>query len=167
MARWSFKVASWSAVAVADTTAMVNNQFMALLGGSATQRLNLIEVRWGGQATASAPCYMLLSRDSTVHAGPTALGAGESNAAHDPATAALAAPQVALTAATTKPQRSATLGLLNLSANAFGSGGLWQSPDKEGIWILGNTASNGEVSLSAYTGSTTAPVGSHFIYETI
>lgn len=167
MAKWTFKVATFSAVAVADATNYVNNQFMALMGGSTTQRLRVLEVRWGGQAVASAPAYMIFSRDSTVQATPTALSTGESNAAHDPATAALAAPQVALTAATTKPQRSATLGLLNLSGNAFGGGGMWQAPDGEGIGILGNTASFGEASLSAYTGSTTAAIGAHIVYETL
>lgn len=167
MADWSFKVATFTAGAHADAATLTANQFMALMGGSTTQRLRIKEVRWGGQASSSAPSYMLLSRDSTVHITPTALSTGESNAALDPATAALAAPQVALTTATTRPQRSATLGLLNLSGNAYGGGGLYKAAEGDGLWILGNTASFGEVSLSAFTGSTSASVGAHIIYETL
>ena len=166
MALWSFKVATWTPVAVADTVNFTDNGYQALMGGSTTQRLSLMEVFMGGQAGASSPCIMILSRDSTVQATPTALSTGQSNAALDPATAALAAPQVAFTASTTKPQRAATLGLLNLSYNAFGGIVRWVAAPGEEIGILGNTASLGEVSLSRYTGGTPGLTGSHMIYAT-
>jgi hypothetical protein len=139
---------------------------MGLMGGSTTQILTIIEVYMGGQAGASSPSIMLLSRDSTVQATPTALTGGQSNAAINPATAALAAPQVAFTASTTKPQRSTTLHLLNLSFNAFGGIVRWVAAPGEEIKTLGNTASFGEVSLSAFTGGTPGLMGSHIIYET-
>jgi len=167
MARWSFKKATWTPTAVADTVNFTDGGYMGLMGGSTTQVLKVNEVYLGGQATASAPSLMIVSRDSTVQATPTALSTGESNAALNPATAALAAPQVAFTASTTKPQRSATLGLLNLSYNAFGGIVRWIAPEDSELVILGNTASFGELSLSAYTGGTPGLSGSHFIYETM
>jgi len=165
MAKWSYKLSTWTPTAVADTTNYTDNGYQGLMGGSSTQRLNVSEVYMGGQATSSSPCIMLVSRDSTVQGTPTALTTGQSNAALDPATAALAAAQIAFTASTTKPQRSATLGLLNLSFNAFGGIVRWVAPPGGELVILGNTASFGEISLSAYTGGTPGLMGSHIIYE--
>jgi hypothetical protein len=165
MAKLSFKSATWTPTAVADATNFTDNGYMGLMGGSTTQRLSVIEIYMGGQAATSAPCIMIFSRDSTVQATPTALTTGQSNAALDPSTAALAAPPVAFTASTTKPQRSATLGLLNLSFNAFGGIVRWIAAPGEEIGVLGNTASLGEVSLSAYTGGTVGLMGAHIIYE--
>jgi hypothetical protein len=165
MARWSLKSATWTPVAVADTVAYTDNGYIALQGGSGTQVTQIWEVNMGGQATSSAPTIMLLSRDSTVGVTLTALAAGQSNAALDPATAALAAPPVGFTASTTKPQRSATLGILNVSFNLFGGIYRWCAPDEHGTpRMLGNTASFGEMSLSAYTG-TAGLLGTHIIYE--
>ena len=167
MAKWSFKSATWTPVAVADTANFTDNGYMGLMGGSTTQVLKVLEIYMGGQATSSSPSLMIFSRDSTVQATPTALTTGQSNAALDPATAALGAPQVAFTASTTKPQRSATLGLLNLSYNAFGGIVRWVAAPGEEIGVLGNAASFGEISLSAYTGGTPGLTGSHIIYEPI
>lgn len=165
MAKRSFKCSTWTPVAVADTAAMTDAGYMGLMGGSSTQKLTIFEVYMGGQAGSSAPTIMLLSRDSTVQATPTALSTGNSDAAFDPSTAALAAPAVSFVASTTKPQRSATLGLLNLSFNAYGGIVRWVAAPGEEIGVLGNTASLGEVSLSAYTGGTPGLMGSHIIYE--
>ena len=167
MARWTFKVSTFTPVAVADTTNFTDAGYMGLMGGSTTQRLEIYEIFLGGQATASAPSIMIFSRDSTVQATPTALSTGNSNAAHDPATAALAAPQIAFVASTTKPQRSATLGLANMSYNAFGGLVRLQLPPTAPFKTLGNTASFGEVSLSAFTGGTPGLTGAHIIYETV
>ena len=165
MAKRSFKVATWTPVAVADTVNFTNNGYMGIMGGSTTQRINVLEVYMGGQATVSSPSIMLVSRDSTVQITPTALSTGESDASLDPSTAALAAPPVTFTASGTKPQRSATLGLLNLSYNAYGSLVRWVAAPNEEIGILGNTASLGEISLSAFTGGTPGAVGAHMVYE--
>ncbi len=163
MARWSVNVPTFTPVAVADTTAMTGNGYMAILGGSATQRTNIWEVFMGGQAGASSPSLMLLARDSTVSTG--ALSAARLTAL-DPATAALAAPPtVGITAATTQPQRSSTLSLLNLSFNAFGGIVRWVMAPGEEVGMLGNTASFGETSLSAFTGGTPGLMGAHLIVE--
>ena len=165
MAKRSFKVATWTPVAVADTVNFTSGGYMGLMGGTSTQGIKVLEVYMGGQAATSAPCIMIVSRDSTVQATPSALSTGESDAALDPATAALAAVPIAFTTSTTKPQRSATLGLLNLSFNAFGGIVRWVAAPGEEIGMLGNVASFGEISLSAYTGGTVGLMGSHIIYE--
>lgn len=165
MAKRSFKLSTWTPTAVADATNYTDNGYQGLMGGSSTQMINLLEVYMGGQAGASSPSIMVLSRDSTVQATPTALTTGQSDAAFHPSTAALAAPPVAFTASTTKPQRSATLGMLNLSFNAFGGIVRWVAAPGEEVTLLGNTASLGELSLSAFTGGTPGLMGSHIIYE--
>jgi hypothetical protein len=137
----------------------------SLQGGSSTQRINIHEIYLGGQAGASSPTLMQLARNSTVGATLTALSTGESDAALDPSSAALAAPPQPFTQSTTKPKRSTTLGLLNLSFNAFGGIVRWVAAPLEEIGMLGNTASLGEVSLSAYTGGTPGLLGSHMVYE--
>jgi hypothetical protein len=139
---------------------------MGLMGGSTTQRIDIFEVYIGGVATASAPTYMVLARDSTVQATPTSLTTAQSNAALDPATAALAAPQVAFTASTTKPQRSATLAKIAMGLNAFGGSVRWVAGPGGEFKLLGNTASLGEASLSAYTGGTPGLMNASIMYET-
>lgn len=161
MAKWSSNQPTWTPVAVADTTNFTDAGHHCLQGGSTTQVNKIQEVYLGGQAGASSPSIMLVARDSTV--GVT-LSVGR-QAALDPATAALAAPPVTFNTATTKPQRSATLSLLNLAFNAFGGIVRWVAAPLEEIGMLGNTASFGEISLSAYTGGTPGLLGSHFIFE--
>ena len=161
MARWSANVPTWTPVAVADTTNFTDAGHMSVQGGSSTQRIDVLEGYLGGQAGASSPSIMLLARHSTV--GIT-LSVGRL-AALDAATAALAAPPVVFNTSTTKPQRSATLSLLNLSFNAFGGIVRWVYAQGEQIGMLGNTASLGELSLSAFTGGTPGLMGSHLIIE--
>ena len=167
MAKWSWKKSSWTPTAVADTIAFTDGGYMGLIGGSTTQRIDVYEVYMGGVAGASSPSLMVVSRDSTVEGTPTALSTGESNAALDPATAALAAAQIAFTASTTKPQRSATLGLATLPFNAFGGIVRWVAAPGSEFKMLGNAASFGELSLSAFTGGTPGLMGAHLLYETI
>lgn len=164
MARWSANVTTITSAAIADATNLTTLTFLAYQGGSSTQRSNLLEVYIGGQAAASAPNYFLLARDSTVMVGATSNAARL--AALDPSTAALAAPPLSQNVgSSTLPQRSATLSLLNLSVNLFGGIVRWVAAPGEEIGILGNTASLGEVSLSAFTGSTAGLYGAHFIVE--
>lgn len=166
MANWTFKVSTFTPVVVADATNFTDAGHLSLQGGSSTQRIKIKEIYMGGQEpSTSSPCIMLLSRDSTVGATLTSLSTGNSNSAQDPATAALAAPTVGFVASTTKPQRSATLSLANLSFNALGGIVRYRLPIGDEFIVLGNTASFGEVSLSAYTGSTVAPMGAHIMYE--
>lgn len=168
MAKRIVAVTTLTPTATADTTNLVDATYPFLFqGGSGTQRTNILEVYEGGQAGASAPTLMLLSRDSTVATGTNTNGTGQTDASLDAATAALAAPVVTGNSnATTKPQRSSTLHLLNLSFNAFGGIVRWVAAPGEEISIVGNTASLGEISFSAFTGGTPGLIGTHAIYET-
>ncbi len=167
MARRSFTNESWTPAAFLDTVSYTGNTFMAILGGSGTQRIDIWEVFMGGAATVSSPMLMTLARDSTVAVGASALSTGASDGPLDPATAALAAPPTSFTTvATTFPQRSATLGRLMFPFNANGGIARWYAGDEHGVFrMLGNTASNGEVSLSAYSGGTMGLMGSHILFE--
>ena len=68
-------------------------------------------------------------------------------------------------AATNKPQRDVAKHLANLSFNAFGGVVRLNWPLDQQFSGVGNTASVGEMSLSAYTGGTTGLMGCHVIYE--
>lgn len=162
MANLSAKRSNWTPTAVADATAFTDNGYFAIQGGSATQRLNIKEVRGTGMATASAAQQLALARDSTV--GATSLSGG-TLAALDPATAALAAPPVAFSVSTTKPQRSSTLHLLDVSFNAFGGQFCWQCARGEEIGMLGNAASFGEASISHLSSGAPGLMGCHIIFE--
>jgi hypothetical protein len=169
MARRIVSVTTITPTATADATNLVDATYPFLLqGGSAAQLNKIWEISINGQAaSSSSPTFMLLARDSTVATGTNTNGAGQTDAAIDPATAALALP--ALTGnsnATVKPQRSSTLHLANASLNAFGGVYFWRANRLEECFsVLGNTASLGEASLSAFTGGTPGAIGVHMIYE--
>lgn len=167
MAKRIVSVTTITPTATGDTTNLVDATYPFILqGGSATQRNRVWEIYMGGQAGASTPTFMILSRDSQVGSGSNTNGTGQTDAALEAATAALAAP--ALTGnsnATNKPQRSSTLHLLNLSLNCFGGIIRWVAAPEEVIDIVGASASLGEISLSAFTGGTPGAMGAHMIYE--
>ena len=168
MARWINAVTTITPTATADTANLVNATFpMLLQGGSTTQEVRIHEISISGQAaSSSSPTFMILGRDSTVAASTSAAGTGQTNAALDPATVALAAPPVTNNSNATAPQRSSTLHLMNCSLNAFGGVYFWRANKvDECVSVLGNAASLGEVSLSAFTGGTTGAIGVHLIFE--
>ena len=165
MAKRIQSITTFTPTATADTTNLVDATYVSIVqGGSATQRVNIIEIYQGGQAGASSPTFMLLSRDTTV-AVTVSQSTGGTDAPLDAATAALAAPALVGSTATTDPQRSATAHLLNLSFNAFGGIVRWVAAPGEEISIVGNTQPLGEVSLSAFTGGTAGLMGAHIVYE--
>ena len=167
MAKWSFNVATWTPVAVADATNFTDAGYCALQGGSSTQRVNIYEIIMGGQAGSSAPAIFQFARDSTVGASITSLSSPNSAGPLDASTAALAAPVVGFVASSTKPQRSSsvTLGKLNLSFNAFAGFVKWRADHGEEFSTIGASASLGEVSLSAFTGGSPGLLGSHILFE--
>jgi hypothetical protein len=166
MAKRIVAVTTLTPTATADAaTPLASGTYPAIVqGGNATQRINVLEIYMGGQAGASAPSFMILARDSTV-AVTNSFGTGQTDASLDASTAALAAPPLTGNTNTTPPQRSTTLKLLNLSYNAFGGIVRWVAAPGEEISVIGNTASLGEVSLSAFTGGTPGAMGVHLIYE--
>ena len=67
--------------------------------------------------------------------------------------------------ATTMPQRSASLQLLDLAYNAFGGIVRWVAYPGEEVSVYGNAVNVGEVSLSCFTGGTPGLMSSHIVYE--
>lgn len=167
MARRIVSVTTITPTATADTTNLVDATYpFLLLGGSTTQVNRIHEISLSGQAaSSSSPTFMILGRDSTVAATNTN-GAGQTDAPLDTATAALAAPALTGNTNVTKPQRSATLHLMNCSLNAFGGVFFWRANKvDECVFLTGNAVSVGEASLSAFTGGTPGAIGAHMIYE--
>lgn len=167
MAIRTFAVAGFTTEAVADTTNMTDSKYMAVKGGSTTQRNKFKEIYAGGlESSTSSPQKLLFAIDSTVGATPTALTTGESDAPEDPSASALSNAVVVFTAATTKPQRAKTY-LANLAFNALGGIVRLRFPFGEEPSILGNAANGGEASLSGFTGTTAGAIGAHIKYETV
>jgi hypothetical protein len=167
MAKRIVSITTITPTATADGTNLVDATYPFILqGGSATQRNIVWEVYLGGQAaSSSSPTFMLLSRD-TIVAITNSNGTGQTDAPFQAATAALAAPPLTGNTNTTKPQRSSTAHLNNLSFNAYGGIVRWAALDPtECPDIVGNTQPLGEVSLSAFTGGTTGALGAHMVYE--
>lgn len=169
MAKRLFQTSNFTPTAQADTTALTNATYMALKGGSSTQRLDVLEILIAGLVAAtSSPTLMQFARHSTIATTPTALAAPASDGPMDPSTAALAAPPVSFTAAATGPQRSAVTSDARLMLNLNAQGGImkWFAYDRSAPFgILGNTASLGEASLSAFTGGTVGAISAHIQYE--
>jgi hypothetical protein len=162
MARYSLTYEGITLTAVADTTNFTDATYpFFLAGGSSTMKLNVSEIYSGGESASSAITKLKFARDSTVAA--TGISGGR-NAATGGATVAPGTLATFGNTSTTKPQRSATLHLLALTYNAFGGITRWQARPGEEISIVGNAASLGEASLSAFTGGT-GIVSGHCLYE--
>ena len=166
MARYSLAFQSKVMVAVADTVSMTSNGYAVFLqGGSATMQMRVNEVYVAGESAASNPTTLAFGRDSTV--GVTSITAtGNFNALLDGSSVAPGTIAIFGSGATTNPQRSATLGhLLQPALNAYGGIARWQARYGEEITTIGNTASLGELSLSAVTG--TGQLTGHVLYELV
>lgn len=162
MARYSAGYSAITCTAVADTTTFTAGQEPgSLRSGSTTVQCRINEVYVGGEDTASTPAQIILARTSTISVGALTVG---TNALMDvSAQAPTAIASWGSTAATTFPQRSATLYLLQLSLNTFGGIARWQARYGEEITVLGTTASLGEVCLSSKVGA--GKSSGHIIYE--
>jgi hypothetical protein len=167
MARYSYAVNSITPTATGDTANLANSTYLAAVqGGSGTQQLKINEVYMGGEAaSSSSPTVMVLARDSTVGTG--SVSGGYTALLDASATAPGTLARNTITNGTTLPQRSSTLHLLHLSYNAYGGIVRWVARPGEEITVVGNTASLGEVSLSAFTGGTPGQMSSHIIYELV
>ncbi len=146
--------------------------YMTIIGGTTTQTSFIDEVYMGGQAASTAPQIMLLARDSTVGVTPVALITPNSNGPLHPSAGVLTSPAVAAVNHTggTFPQRSSSVsvGKKSFTFNAYG--GMVRvnyANTQDRFGILGNATPLGEISLSAFTGSTSAAIGAHIIYETL
>src|SRR3990170_1507827 len=75
VAKWSASLANWIPKAAADGVGLTTSSVAAYhaLGMTTGQnKIAVLEVYMGGQATSSAPMYMLLARDS-LQGGSTAV----------------------------------------------------------------------------------------------
>lgn len=167
MAKRIFQVTNWSPTATADTVAMTNDTYMAIRGGSATQLIEVQEIEVSGFAVANAPTILQFARHSIIATTPTALAAPASDGPMHPSTTALATPAVTFRAAVAGGQRSAaaTEARLNMGLNAWGGIKRWVAAQGAPFSLLGNTATFGEASLSAFTGGTVGSISAHIIYE--
>ena len=167
MAKRSVSFATITTTAFADTAAMTNGTYCTVLqGGSGTQRINVLEVMLGGQSSStSQPQIIILSRDSTI--GVTIGATTTVDASNSASTAALGSAPITGNYFTTPPQRLSGNGghLLVFSFNAYGGAARWLAKDWEEVDLIGNTANLGELSLSAFTGTTSGAIGGHLIYE--
>ena len=166
MAVRTFAVAAFTTSAVADTSTIANNNYMAIKGGSGTQMNHIKEVYAGGlEPSTSSPQRLLLARHTTIGTTPTALSTGESDEADDATNSALSSPVVVFTAASTGPQRGKRY-LANLAFNALGGIVRLRFAVNEEPSILGNTQPLGEASLSGFTGTVAGLIGAYIKYET-
>ena len=170
MAKRLFFNTNWTPTASADSTFLAGSTYMALNGGTATARLDVLEVLISGLAGASAVNAMCLGRSSTVGTSTSALISPSSDGPMDTATAALASPPlsyVSCSAGSYNPVRSSSTAVakLNLAINAFGGIIRWNAAPTQQWAITGNTASNGETTLSAENVGTSGLIQSHIMYE--
>lgn len=150
-----------TAVAVADTANFTDAGYMTFLqGGSATQRLVVSEIYIGGEDTASLVNTLVVARDSTIAA--TGIS-GNKNALLEASATAPGTLAVFGNTSTTKPQRSSTLHLLQLSLNSFGGVVRWVAAPGSEISVVTATQPLGELSISNVTG--TGKTSGHVIYE--
>src|SRR5215471_7046943 len=104
MAKRVFAVPSQSYTAQADGV-LTTLTYMAIIGGSSTQIIDVLEIYMGGLDTSSTIAKMVFARSSTVGVIPTALALPNSDGPMNGATAALAAPPVTFVTAGTNPNR--------------------------------------------------------------
>jgi hypothetical protein len=168
MTVYAFALSSFTPGSGTADNAAETGGIMGLLGGSSTEVNFVEEVTLVGLATATSPMIMVMGRNSTIGSTPTALAAnsGNSHGPLNPSSGATTA--TAYTAASTLPTRSGSASTAKkiFSFNAYGgliSKNYANTQDRFGI--LGNTASLGELSVSSFTGTTSAAISGHLLYE--
>ena len=154
--------------ATADTTDLVDSTYPFALQGASGSRNMIKEVYGGGQApSTSSPIILLFARDSQIATGALTKNTLLTEAILDFSGNVASTATSFNIAATLKPRRSSSLMLMNLSFNAFGGIVRWVPKDGTEPTVVGNTASGGEASLSAFTGGTPGLAGFHMIYESL
>lgn len=168
MAKYAGNFTSVTNTAIADTTALTNNNYAyAIQGGTSTQRNLISDVMIGGEASSSTVLVLKLARDSTAAITLAAGTGGKVPVLLDGSGTAPATAPLGGNSAGTAPQRSSALHLLNFSFNAFGGISRWVASPGYEIAVVGNTASLGDVSLSGTTGTGAAAVSGQILFETI
>jgi hypothetical protein len=154
MSKYAATYETFTPTTVSNATNFTDNGHWSLQGGTATQRVDVYEIYLVGQSTVAGNMNSIVwTRDSTVGATLTALSSVQSQGPLDGAAAAVTSAAVAFSASTTKPQRSVSAAKLVLGFNPFGGVARWWVPAGSGaeFKMVGNTASNGECSISCTT----------------
>ncbi len=168
MAKYSGNWTSVTATAIADATALTDNNYpYCITGGTSTQRNSISDIMIGGEAASSTVIILKLARDSTASGTLVAGTGGKVPSLLDGSGTAPATAPLGGNSATTDPQRSTTLHLLNFSFNAFGGISRWVASPGYEITSVGNTASLGCTSLSGFTGTGAAATSGQILFETL
>lgn len=168
MAKYSGIWQTVTATAIADTTALTDNNYCyAVLGGTSTQRNVFKEIFIGGEGTTATQLILVFGRNSTAGATLVAGTGTKVPALLDPTATAPATAPAGGNSATTDPQRDAAGHLLQFSFNAFGGICRWVAADGYEPAIYGTANSVGSVSLSGYTGTGAAATSGHILFETV
>jgi hypothetical protein len=174
MSRRLFSVPSFSPTATADNSTLANATYMAVGANSATQGIQITEIFIQGLGTSSTNINNnVFARDVVLGVTPTALS--QPNRDGPMAGSLYTAPgtlPLTFTAAATGPSRVTTTvsAQLTLSINALGGIARWKPADlTEAWWIVGQTVSVSESSLSASTaaGTTSAAQSATIMYEVL
>ncbi len=164
MARYVLTSKSVATGAGSADAATITGSLFYISTSAATMSARINEVQVGGEATTGSVQILVLARDSTNAATPTA-GASALVLSDVMATAPATVVTFGQTA-TTLPTRSANH-LLQHSFNAYGGLVRWQARQGEELTFATATAGSSEVSYSSYTGTATAAVSSHCIFEQV
>lgn len=138
-------------------TPVAGNVLLALTTG-ADEATTISEIAITGEATASAVNRMAVRRSTTNGTTPTA----QTPARLSPIQQA-AYTSVATTFTGSEPTTAAAPALWAYAINAFGALLRWIPGPGQGLFVLGNTAGNNEVSLESSSG--TAVITAQIIFE--
>lgn len=162
---------SQSFVASAAGSQATSGAYMQIVGGSATQTIDVLEILVSGQAAASALGGFTFTRQSTLSTGGNStIVAPASDGPMDSNTAALAAPAViGNVAVTNQPIPSAAISdaHLNLGLNTFGGILRWNAAPFQQWTQFGSAVTVGASILynsTSYFGAT-ANANAHIMYE--
>jgi hypothetical protein len=171
MAKRVFNMASTTMTATAANAQATSAQYMSLVGASATQTFDILEVLISGTSLTSAVLGTTLARQGTLGTGgASALAANNSDGPAHPATAALAAPVVTAVAYVTNqaiPSNAATDAHYNLALNAWGGIVRWSAAPTQQLTCVGSSAPGGSAVLwnNSSSGGTTTTASAHIVYE--
>ncbi len=170
MAKRIFQVTGMTFTATSDSTIPANFTYMAVSGATSSQRVDILEVYWGGLASASAPHTLSLARTVTPGTTTSALTTAQnvSDGPADSATAALLSPVWAYINCATNPTttNAITDARLHLGGNAFGGIVRWNAAPTQQWTITGTASPSVSILRCSNLASAASPVlDAHIIYE--
>lgn len=171
MAKRLFSAVNITFTGSANNAQATSGGYMSIVGGSATQVIDVLEIMVGGLASASTLGGFQFVRQGTLGTGgASALAAPNSDGPMHAATAALAAPAVTAVAYVTNqviPSNATTDARISLALNTFGGIIRWNAAPTQQFTISTATAPLGGSVLfnSTSGGGATSLANAHIIYE--